>query len=213
MILEILSVGPLQSNCYIVGCESTHQAMVIDPGDEAPRIHAKLKQLDLRLELIFCTHAHYDHVSGLAELKQLTGAKALLHADDFPLYEDLAMQAAWIGLPAPRKTKIDRKLSGNEVLQFGELNGQIMHTPGHSPGSCCFIMTDNIPRLFSGDTLFRESIGRTDLWGGSYDSLLNSLVHKILPLPDDMVVSPGHGPESTLLHERENNPFLQGQSF
>ncbi len=209
MILEILSVGPLQSNCYILGCESTRKAMVIDPGDEILRIHATLKQLELRLELIFCTHAHFDHIAGLAELKQLTGAKALLHEKDFPLYENIAMQAAWIGLPAPKQAEIDQRLTGNEVIQFGELSGQIMHTPGHSPGSCCFLVTGNVPRLFSGDTLFRESIGRTDLWGGSYETLLNSLMHKILPLPDAMIVSPGHGPESTLRHEKKHNPFLQ----
>jgi hydroxyacylglutathione hydrolase len=213
MILEILSVGPLQSNCYILGCDATRSAVVIDPGGEIPRILGKLAQLELNPELIFCTHAHYDHICGLAELKQLTGAKALLHAEDFPLYDNLAVQAAWIGLPAPQQTEIDQKLTGNEVLQFGDLSGQILHTPGHSPGSCCFLMTGSVPRLFSGDTLFRESIGRTDLWGGSYESLLNSLMQKILPLPDDMIISPGHGPESTLRHEKKNNPFLRSQSL
>jgi hydroxyacylglutathione hydrolase len=209
MILETLTVGPLQSNCYILGCESTFKALVVDPGGEAPRIHARLKQLGLESELVFCTHAHLDHVGGLAELKELTGARALLHEDDFPLFQNLATQASWIGLPAPNPTVIEQKLSGGEILQWGELTGQILHTPGHSPGSCSLLMTGSNNQLFSGDTLFRESIGRTDLWGGSYETLLNTLMHKILPLPENTVVFPGHGSETTLLYEKEHNPFIR----
>jgi glyoxylase-like metal-dependent hydrolase (beta-lactamase superfamily II) len=209
MIVQRIPVGPLECNCYLVGCETTREALIVDPGDEADVLMQCLLEENLSLKTIFCTHAHFDHVAGLADLKKQTGAHVHLHALDAPLYQNLAEQATWLGLVTPVLTEIDFYYRGGEEIQFGNFRGKILHTPGHSPGSSCLWFEGNAPALFCGDTLFQGSIGRSDLWGGSYQELLQSLRTVILPLPDATRVYPGHGPACRLAEEKKSNPFLQ----
>lgn len=208
MILEVLPVGALQCNCVILGDEKTKTAIVVDPGDEIERILAMLDKHGLSVRAIVATHAHIDHVGGLADLKALTGAKSMLHEADVPLYENLEAQAQWLGVAPPRMTKIDAMLNEAAGVAFGASKLEIHHTPGHSPGSVSFVFPDVVPLLLSGDTLFSGSIGRTDLWGGSYDTIIASIRAKLLALPDETVVIPGHGPKTTIGVERCSNPFL-----
>lgn len=211
VIHEVLPVGWLLCNCSIVGDPETREAIVIDPGDELERILDVLQRHDLRVKYILNTHAHIDHVGGLAGLKEATGAPVLMHPDDHWLYKNLAVQAALIGMPAPRVTSVDQPLRAGDELRWGrQLRAHVLHTPGHSPGSLSLYMPDPEKTLFAGDTLFAGSIGRTDLWGGSYDAILRSIHTHLLSLDDATVVYPGHGPATTIGEERERNPFLQG---
>lgn len=209
MIVEQFPVGPLQCNCIILADQPGGQAIVIDPGDEPARIFAALEKHHLRLAAAVATHAHIDHVGGLAALKQLTGAPAMMHEDDVPLYEQMALQAAWLGVPAPAITTVDSYLRDKQALDFGACALRVMHTPGHSPGSVSFLLDQAVPIVFSGDTLFAGSIGRTDLWGGSFTALMASIQKRLLSLPDDIEVVPGHGPSTSIGEERISNPFLQ----
>ena len=209
MILEKRVVGPIQCNCYILGCETSREALVIDPGEDVGLILAALNKHQLQLKGIFCTHAHLDHVGGLAELKAKTGAPAMMQEGDLEFYKNLASQAAWMGMPTPLITEIDELLQDGSVVSFGHYSGKVAATPGHTPGSCCLHFSGSPAWLFSGDTLFQGSVGRTDLWGGSYEELINSIQRKILPLGDDVKVLPGHGPETTIGREKRSNPFLQ----
>ncbi|MDQ6779618.1 MAG: MBL fold metallo-hydrolase [Candidatus Eremiobacteraeota bacterium] len=209
MIVEQFAVGPLQCNCVVLADDLTKRAIVIDPGDECDRIYAVLHARGLQLVGIVATHAHIDHVGALAQLKQRTGAPAMLHEADVPLYEQLALQASWLGIPVPPVTMIDRLVLDGDELAFGKHALRVVHTPGHSPGSISLVLDQQQPTVFSGDTLFAGSIGRTDLWGGSFESLLRSITRRLLTLPDDAVVIPGHGPPTTVGAERESNPFLQ----
>lgn len=209
VIVEQFAVGPLQCNCVVLADDLTKRAIVIDPGDEVDRIYAVLHERGLQLAGIVATHAHIDHVGALAQLKERTGAPAMLHEADVPLYEALAQQAAWLGIPVPPITTIDRLVLDGDELAFGKHALRVVHTPGHSPGSISLVLDQQQPTVFSGDTLFAGSIGRTDLWGGSLESLLRSITRRLLTLPDDAVVIPGHGPRTTVGAERESNPFLQ----
>jgi hydroxyacylglutathione hydrolase len=216
LIHEILPVGLLQCNCHILGDPETGEALVVDPGDEIGHVQELLQRHGLKVCAIVSTHAHIDHVGGLARLQKETGAPVLLHAADADLYAALPEQARWIGMPPPEQTRIDGFLSDGEVLRWGRLQATVLHTPGHSPGSVCLLVPAEtagvleVPRLLAGDTLFAGSVGRTDLWGGSFQQLMRSLREKILVLPDHTRVYPGHGPATTLGVERETNPFLQG---
>lgn len=205
-------MGPLQCNCVVVGDEQSKQAIVVDPGDELPRIFEILKRYDLKVAAIVATHAHIDHVGALASLKQLTGAPAMIHEADAPLYERLADQAAWLGVPVPDLTTLDRYLDEDRRVAFGSRSLDVLHTPGHSPGSVSFVLDDAAPIVLSGDTLFAGSIGRTDLWGGSFDEIMVSIRRKLLSFPDEVVVVPGHGPCTTIGTERACNPFLARQA-
>jgi glyoxylase-like metal-dependent hydrolase (beta-lactamase superfamily II) len=198
MIHEILPVGMLVCNCSIIGDEETGEAIVIDPGDEIERVQEVLAQHKLRAKYIVATHAHIDHVGGLEELKRATGAAVLMHASDLPLYQNLAVQAEWLGLLPP------------DALRFGPHVLEVLHTPGHSPGSLSLHLPGEHQKIFSGDTLFQGSIGRTDLWGGSYEEILRSIHNRLLIFPDETPVFPGHGPPTVIGEERETNPFLQG---
>jgi len=209
VIFEQFAVGPLQCNCIVLGDEASHQALVIDPGDECERIYAVLESHGLRVAGIIATHGHIDHVGAMAQLKERTGAPAMLHEGDVPLYQNLAMQAAWIGIPAPAMTAIDRLVAEGDALSFGTRALRVLHTPGHSPGSISLVLDEKTPTVFSGDTLFAGSVGRTDLWGGSFEALLRSIARKLLTLPDDVTVVPGHGPRTSVGAERRSNPFLQ----
>jgi hydroxyacylglutathione hydrolase len=208
MILETFTVGPLQCNCVILGDERSGSAIVVDPGDEVERIVAALQRRGLRAVAIVATHAHIDHVGALADLKKQTGAPARLHEADVPLYEELALQAQWLGIEPPSMTTIDAGLDESTGIAFGTSKLDVLHTPGHSPGSVSFILPSEVPMLLSGDSLFAGSIGRTDLWGGSFDELMSSIRKKLMTLPDETTVLPGHGPKTTIGEERRSNPFL-----
>lgn len=210
MIHEVLPVGMIACNCSIVGDEATGEAIVIDPGDEVERVQEILARHGLRARYIVATHAHIDHVAGIEKLQQATGAAVLLHESDLPLYQNLAMQAAWLGVRPPGTVEVDQFVDAGDTLCCGPLQLEILHTPGHSPGSLSLHLTGELQRIFSGDTLFQGSIGRTDLWGGSFDQILRSIHETLLRFPDEMPVFPGHGPATTIGEEREYNPFLRG---
>jgi hydroxyacylglutathione hydrolase len=257
-----IPVGMLQCNCSIIGDPVTREALVVDPGDEVTRILDLIGRHRLIVKAIVSTHAHIDHVGGLSKLHQYTGAPVLMHRDDLPLYQAMDMQAAFLGVLPPDLTEIDQLLKEGDVLRWGSFEAQVIHTPGHTPGSVSLylphdagkvtvpgapaihsvmneagekvLLTDlfkkaihseddaqgmppeeaekimlRAPQLFSGDTLFAGSIGRTDLWGGSMDKIMESLRTKLMHLPDETVVYPGHGPVTSIGKERELNPFLQ----
>ena len=208
MIHEILPVGMLACNCSIVGDEESGEAIVIDPGDEIEHVQEVLTRHKLRPKYIVATHAHIDHVGGLAELKRATGAPVLMHAGDLPLYEHMAVQAQWLGVPPPGVVNVDQFLKEGDTLSVGPYVFEVLHTPGHSPGSLSLHLSGNRRKLFSGDTLFQGSIGRTDLWGGSFDQILRSIHERLLIFPDETPVFPGHGPATMIGEERETNPFL-----
>jgi hydroxyacylglutathione hydrolase len=208
MIHEILPVGPLQCNCSVIGDESTHEAMVIDPGDEIEDVLAIVRKHHLQVKQIVITHAHIDHVGGAAKLRAATGAPVLLNQNDQALLKMLDMQAAWCGMTSPGEVKIDQSIGKADTVRAGSLVADVIHTPGHTEGSVCLYFPAE-KKLIAGDTLFAGSIGRTDLPGGSMEKIIASLHEKVLALPDETVVVPGHGPLTTIGEERESNPFLQ----
>ena len=208
MIHEILPVGPLQCNCSIIGDEATREAMVIDPGDDVADILALIQKHNLQIKQIVITHAHIDHVGGAMKLRAATGAPILLNHNDYTLLKMLDIQAAWLGMQSPGKVEIDRSLNELDKVEAGPLTANVLHTPGHTEGSVCLYFPVQ-KKLIAGDTLFAGSIGRTDLPGGSFDKIIASLHGKLLALPDETVVVPGHGPITTIGEERESNPFLQ----
>ena len=209
MIHEILPVGMLACNCSILGDEPSGEAVVIDPGDDIEQVRQILAKHHLRVKYIVATHAHIDHVGGIEKLKQATGAAVLMHQGDLPLYQNLALQAEWLGVPAPGVTEVDQFLKEGDSLRCGSLRLEVLHTPGHSPGSLSLHLSGKDQRILSGDTLFQGSIGRTDLWGGSWDDILRSIHNRLLIFPDPTPVFPGHGAPTTIGEERESNPFLQ----
>lgn len=208
MIHRILPVGPLQCNCSILGDEQTHEAMVVDPGDQIEDILRILAEEKLTVKQIVVTHAHIDHVGGAMKLKAVTGAPILMNQSDSALLKMLPIQAAWVGMRAPGKVEVDEAVSEGRVLQIGGIPVNVIHTPGHTEGSICLFLPDE-KKLIAGDTLFAGSIGRTDLPGGSMDKIMRSLHTRVLALPDDTEVTPGHGVQTTIGDERETNPFLQ----
>jgi hydroxyacylglutathione hydrolase len=207
MIHEILPVGPLQCNCSIIGDEATHEAMVIDPGDNIDDILAAIRKHNLQVRQIVVTHAHIDHVGGAMKLRASTGAPILLNQNDYDLLKMLDVQAAWIGMKDPGKIEIDRSVTTGETVSAGQHTAQILHTPGHTEGSICLYFAPE-KKLIAGDTLFAGSIGRTDLPGGSMQKIMRSLHETVLALPDETVVVPGHGDVTTIGEERQANPFL-----
>ena len=202
MIHKIFPVGPLQCNCSVIGDEKTHEAMVIDPGDQIEGILEILGQEKLTLKQIVITHAHIDHVGGAMKLKAATGAPILMNQNDYALLKMLDMQAAWVGVPPPGEVKVDEAVGEGRVLKIGEISSNVIHTPGHSEGSICVYFPAE-RKLFAG------GIGRTDLPGGSMEKIMRSLHNQVLALPDETEVVPGHGPMTTISDERETNPFLQ----
>ena len=209
MIHKILPVGPLLCNCSIIGDETTREAMVIDPGDNIEDVLAIVRQHNLVVKQIVITHAHIDHVGGAMKLRAQTGAPILLNHNDYALLKMLDLQATWIGVAAPGEVAIEASIADGESLRAGNLTANVLHTPGHTEGSVCLYFPAE-KLLIAGDTLFARSIGRTDLPGGSYQKIMRSLHDRVLTLPDDTVVIPGHGPRTTIGEEREENPFLVG---
>lgn len=243
LIHEILPVGILQCNCHIVGDPETREAIVIDPGDEVDRILALIVKHRLTVKAIVSTHAHIDHVGGLKRLHDVTSAPVLMNEADIPMYQQMFLQAQFLGIAPPPIGTIDDLLREGTSISWGNFEMRVLHTPGHSPGSVSLYLplpanaqptghiaaaddnpnsettvrsraneiSDAAPLLFAGDTLFAGSIGRTDLWGGSYPEIIRSIRLKLLPLPENTIVFPGHGPATTLAAERASNPFLQTQ--
>jgi len=208
MILESFPVGPLQCNCTILGDEQTREAMVIDPGDNIPDILARLAKHGLTLKQIVVTHAHIDHVGGALQLKKSTGAPILLNESDLPLLKMMDVQAGWLGVATPTVAPPDASADEGMVVGIANHAAQVLHTPGHTPGSIClYFEAERL--LLAGDTLFAGSIGRTDLPGGDSGKILRSIRSRLLPLPDETVVIPGHGSRTTIGEERASNPFLQ----
>jgi glyoxylase-like metal-dependent hydrolase (beta-lactamase superfamily II) len=208
MVHKIIPVGPLQCNCSILGDETSHEAMVIDPGDDIEVILQVLSLHQLKAKQIVVTHAHIDHVGGAMRLKRMTGAPILLNQQDQALLRMLDTQAAWLGMEPPEPVVVDQDLAEGSTVTTGEISANVLHTPGHTEGSVCLYLPAQ-QKLIAGDTLFMGSIGRTDLPGGSYDKIMQSLHQQVLALPDETEVTPGHGPITYIGVERESNPFLQ----
>ncbi|MGA2697650.1 MAG: MBL fold metallo-hydrolase [Terriglobales bacterium] len=208
MIHEIIAVGPLQCNCSVVGDEATLEGMVIDPGDDIESVLALVRKHKLKIKQIVITHAHIDHIGGAMKLRAATGAPILLNQNDQALLKMMDIQASWIGVASPGLIQIDQSLSDADRVTAGNLGATIMHTPGHTEGSICLYFPAE-QKLIAGDTLFAGSIGRTDLPGGSFPKIMSSLHEKVLTLPDETVVVPGHGSLTTIGKERAENPFLK----
>ncbi len=205
MILKNLVVGPLATNCYIIGSESNKEGMIIDPGDEAEVILRNVKDLELAIKFIVLTHGHIDHIGALKEVKEATGAEVAIHTDDAQALQENSVSTL-LGLSYPTPLPADRLLKDGDSMDIGDLHFLVLHTPGHSPGCIC-LLGQGV--MFSGDTLFNYGIGRADLPGSNYSQLMNSIHTKLMILPDKTTVYPGHGPDTTIGAERSGNPFLQ----
>ncbi len=226
MIIKAMPLGPFQANCYLLGCEETRAAVVVDPGEDPEQILAELASLGLTPVAYFHTHGHIDHVGATGRLKEKLGGEILIHEADHFLYERAPEQAMGFGIELPPMVPIDRFIAGGETVSWGKIEGVVRETPGHSPGGVCLLIegrylkpagpteagSEDAPPyvVLTGDTLFAGSIGRTDLPGGSYEQLLGSIRDQLLTLPDATVVASGHGPLTTIGEERRHNPFLQG---
>jgi hydroxyacylglutathione hydrolase len=209
VIIEKLVVGPLATNCYIVGDDSSRKGVIIDPGADEKRIIKRADELSLDIKLILLTHGHIDHTGALKKLKNAIGVEVAVHADDADL-AGYRSSGSIFGLFYPSPPPPDRLLKDNEILDIGGMHFRVLHTPGHTPGGICLLVNG---ALFSGDTLFKFGIGRSDLPGGNHSRLLESIRSRLLVLDDAVVVYPGHGENTTIANERKSNPFLIGKSF
>jgi len=208
MIHEIFPVGPLQCNCSVIGDESTREAIVVDPGDDIDRVLLVLQRHGLKLKQILITHGHIDHVAGAMQLKNATGAPIRMNSKDTFQLTLLDQMAAWIGVPPPGEVEIDAGLEHDTRIEVGGLKATAIHTPGHTEGSTCIYFPAE-KKLIAGDMLFAGSIGRTDLPGGDSRKIMQSLKGRVLTLPEETIVIPGHGPATTIGEEKESNPFAQ----
>jgi glyoxylase-like metal-dependent hydrolase (beta-lactamase superfamily II) len=210
MLLETFPVGPLGCNCTILADEATKDAIVVDPGGDAEEILARLNRRGLRVGAIVHTHTHIDHVGATEPVQRATGAPARIHEGDLFLYDMLPIQGQLIGIRTPARAELDTFLQDGEVVTAGPLALEVIHTPGHTPGSVCFYCRHGgQDLLFAGDTLFAGSIGRTDLWGGDHDAILRSIKRRLLTLPGETQVIPGHDGATTIDREAHTNPFLR----
>jgi len=205
LIIKELAVGPIMANCFIVGCERTKSAVVIDPGDDTQKILMALAQSRLTVKYILNTHGHFDHVGGNQKMKDATHAEILIHAGDAPMLGMLSEAGASFGLAVDNSPPADRTIKDGDLITFGDITLKVIHTPGHSPGGVSF-HSDGV--VFVGDTLFAGSIGRTDFPGGDFNTLISSIKNKLFPLGDDVKVYTGHGPSTTIGTEKRFNPFL-----
>jgi hydroxyacylglutathione hydrolase len=206
VIVKVLPVGPLQTNCYVVGCEKTKLAAVIDPGDEAERILEVIRDSGLTVTHVLLTHAHFDHIAAVDEVMKVTGAPLALHPDDLSLF-NAGGGSVFFGIQSPPIPDPTIRLAAGQEIPIGELTLHVLHTPGHTPGHVTF-HEPNERVVFDGDVLFAQGIGRTDLPGGSYETLMRSINQQLMTLPDDTVVYSGHGPATTIGRERASNPWL-----
>ncbi len=206
MIIKKLEVGPIMANCFILGCESTKEAVVIDPGDDADRILMTLAKSELKVKYLINTHGHFDHVGANKRMKEVTGAQLAIHPDDEPMLKELSRSAMMFGLSAENSPSADVLLKEGDEISFGQITLKVIHTPGHTRGGISLYTKGH---LFAGDTLFSGSIGRTDLGGGDYDTLISSIKEKLLVLEPETIVYTGHGPETTIGNEKRMNPFLR----
>ena len=209
MILEALTVGPFQENCYVIGDEGTGAGALVDPGDEAARIALAVEQTGLEIDRILITHAHIDHVGAVAALVDEYACPVLMHAEAEPMLQQLPTQAMMMGLRFGKVPTVDRHIEDEEVLEVGALRLRALYTPGHAPGHLAFYV-EGEGLVFSGDALFAGSVGRTDLFGGDTDLLMRSINERLMTLPDETRVYSGHGPQTTIGDERAHNPFLEG---
>ncbi len=208
MIHVVLPVGLLQCNCSIFGDEASREAIVVDPGEDVSEITAVLDRHQLKVKAIVITHGHIDHVAGAERLRELSGAPVYMNQKDKLLLDMLEVQAQWLGVETPARPEVEHASAEGDMLSLGAAQFHVLETPGHTPGSqCLWIPEEN--KLVAGDTLFRDSIGRTDLPGGDGRQILKSIKTKLLNLPEDAIVIPGHGPQTTLGREKQHNPFLQ----
>ena len=205
MIIKMLAVGPIQANCFVLGCGETLEAVVIDPGDEADRILHALAESSLTAKFIINTHGHFDHVGANKRINEVTGAPILIHPLDAPMLNQLSASAAAWGLAADNSPKPDRELKDGDNVKFGNITLKVIHTPGHTPGGISLHSSDFV---FVGDTLFAGSIGRTDFPGGSFEVLKESIRNKLFLLGDHVKVYTGHGPPTTIGEEKRSNPFV-----
>jgi glyoxylase-like metal-dependent hydrolase (beta-lactamase superfamily II) len=210
MILEVRAVPPFEKNGFVVACERTREAVIIDPGDEADQLVAAVRDFDVDVRLILLTHAHVDHITGVAAVKNEYSVPVYLHRDDLFLYDAAVQQGAMFGFKVRQPPPVDIYYDGTPIA-FGDYAVNVHHTPGHCPGGVCLQIGRRGERgthLFVGDTLFAGSIGRTDLPGGDYQVLMRSITQVLFPLGDDAIVHPGHGPDTTIARERTTNPFV-----
>jgi hydroxyacylglutathione hydrolase len=212
-LAEVIPVGPLACNCAILVDDATGLAAVVDPGDEPARILAGLERAGARAATLLHTHAHFDHIGGTAGVHRATGAAIRLHPDDRFLYDILVQQGKLFGFRFEQPVAVTADLSDDEEIAVGASTIRVIHTPGHSPGSTSFLVGGETPVLFSGDTLFRGSIGRTDLWGGSLETIERSIRERLYGLPDGLAVVAGHGEPTTIGREKRENPFVRGIDF
>jgi glyoxylase-like metal-dependent hydrolase (beta-lactamase superfamily II) len=206
MMIDTFPVGPLQSNCTILGDEETGEAIVVDPGDDADRIYQRLVKKSFKLKQILLTHAHLDHVGGAFTLKRLTGSPIYLNEKDIPLLNTVAEQARWLGMRAPEIAPPDEYLTDGRTVGLERYPAQVLCTPGHTQGGVCLYFA-SLKLLIAGDTLFAGSIGRTDLPGGDFSQIIHSIQTRLFVLPDETKVITGHGPSTTIGHERRSNPY------
>jgi len=210
LVVHQMSVGPLQVNCFITSCSKTKEAVVIDPGEEGERILHVAEKQGLKIHKVVNTHGHFDHIGANLHIVEKTGAELLIHADDLPLLQNARNHAEVYGLSVAASPEPDRLLGQGDTFQVGELSFSVFHVPGHSPGGICLLTEGH---LFVGDVLFSGSIGRTDLPGGDFDSLVEGVRERLFALPDETIVHPGHGPDTTIGRERQNNPFVGDAAF
>jgi hydroxyacylglutathione hydrolase len=210
MILEVRAVPPFYKNGFLLGCERTHQAVIVDPGDEADELLAAVRDRAVEVTHVLLTHAHIDHITGVRHVKDALDVPVYLHKDDLPLYEHAVQQGQLFGLAVRQPPPIDGYYDLSPIY-FGDYEVRVHHTPGHCPGGVCLQVGrkgEDGAHLFVGDTLFAGSIGRTDLPGANHEVLMRSITGVLFPLGDDKIVHPGHGPDTTIGQERRSNPFV-----
>lgn len=208
MLLATFPVGALQCNCSIIVCPETKEAAVIDPGGDADQILQLCEKDGYQIKYLLHTHAHFDHVLGARQVREKTGAQICLHKEDQWLYDNLDKQGAMFGFRFESPLPVDKYFEDGEEIKIGNVRTQVIYTPGHTPGSSCFSLADKKSILFAGDTLFQGSIGRTDLWGGSFDKIIKSIKTRLFMLDDSTEVITGHGPSTSIWSEKRENPFV-----